>query len=638
MAKISAFVFEDEEPQLVNRISDLNSIGFDKVFGAQSSEEAKIELGGVNPAEYLMKLCVCDLKGGGDGSDTISGWSGWDVIEFCRKSFPAAEIWILTGFKDKVNSVYMAIADHGFRLFSKDHTDEFNEALREYGNNLVLVKSKENIKNDLNDFLSSSNIVTDNLGMLNKLSVVKTVAPTDITILITGESGVGKEVIARAIHGSSKRSHKELVSVNCGAIPDGLIESELFGHKKGAFTGAIDDRKGYFEIADGGTLFLDEIAEMPLTTQVKFLRVLETKEFMRIGGETVTKVDVRIIAATNKELQREVDEKRFRDDLYYRLKVVPIFIPPLKDRKEDILKLTDHFLTKISADFNKCKPELHSGARTILLNYNWPGNVRELINVLNTAILLDTDGVIKREDLSFVTFENSQKEDVPFFSTEQSLGLRKASNNKEPFIEIEQKLIALFSYCINLYDDSIDPLSDWFDEKDNLIWKRVEEQIKPLQKKMSDDMTDNVHIRTDIRTITTSIDNIFGCIIIWGLRNLKSYNNALRYTFRSLLYLLGGDEIVKNSELLYNNQGFRYRQFGLDDEGGEVYKKKNKIAFEFLSRHGLINNDYHTLANIIGGEEKRNIRKIFDNIEHDVPIKKLMQEWPEAMKKIEDLL
>lgn len=634
MAKICAFVFEDEEPQLADRISDLKSIKFDHVFSAQALGEAKRELEKVNPNEYLMKLCVCDLKGGGDGSDTISGWSGWNVIEYCRKSFPSAEIWILTGFKDEVNSVYKAIAEHGFRLFSKDHPDEFKKALHEYGNNLALVKEKENIKNDLNDFLSKSGIIADNLEMLTILSLAKIVAATDIKILITGESGVGKEVFAKAIHQFSKRSEKKLVAVNCGAIPEGILESELFGHKKGSFTGASDDHRGYFEIADGSTLFLDEIAEMPLTTQVKLLRVIENQEFMRIGDETVRKFDVRIITATNKDLQKLVDTDKFRNDLYFRIKALTLNIPPLRNRRGDIIELAVSFLKNYSVNNSISQPVLTKEASEILINYNWPGNVRELKNVIEIAAALNKTQRIEKEDL-IPLIPNSRGSAI---LTDINRQESNSNSNREPFSEIEQKLIAMFSYCINLYDNSIDPLSFWFDEKDNLIWKRVEEQIKPLPKKMSDNITDNVHIKIDNRNITTSIDNIFGCLIIWGLRNLKSYNNALRYTFRSLLYLLGGDEIVKKSELLYSNQGFRYRQFGLDDEGGEEYKKKNKIAFEFLSRHGLINNDYQSLADIIGGEEKRNIKKIFDNIEHDVPIKKLMQEWPEAIKKIEDLL
>lgn len=220
------------------------------------------------------------------------------------------------------------------------------------------------------------------------------VAKSDISVLIYGESGVGKEIFARAIHGFSNRSDKQLVSVNCGAIPEGILESELFGHRKGSFTGAVETRKGYFEIADGGTLFLDEIAEMPLTTQVKLLRAIETKEFMKIGAETVTKVDVRIIAATNKDLQGEVDARRFRKDLYFRLKAVSLSIPPLRTRKEDIDELVDHFVTQYSALNNINVPQISPDAMDLLREYKWPGNIRELKNTIESAIALNRSGRI----------------------------------------------------------------------------------------------------------------------------------------------------------------------------------------------------------------------------------------------------
>jgi transcriptional regulator with PAS, ATPase and Fis domain len=201
-----------------------------------------------------------------------------------------------------------------------------------------------------------------------------------------------------------------LVSVNCGAIPESLLESELFGHKRGSFTGAIDDRKGYFEIADGGTLFLDEIADMALTTQVKLLRVLESKEFMRIGSETVTKVDVRIIAATNKDLQKEVDSKKFRNDLYFRLKAVTLNIPPLRSRKGDILELANSFLKNYSSTVNIPEPKLTNDASDLLLNYNWPGNIRELKNVIESAIALNRTGVLDADSfLSLLSL--TKKED-----------------------------------------------------------------------------------------------------------------------------------------------------------------------------------------------------------------------------------
>jgi len=232
------------------------------------------------------------------------------------------------------------------------------------------------------------------------IDITMQVAKSDISVLIYGESGVGKEVFARAIHGYSNRADKPLVNVNCGAIPEGILESELFGHRKGSFTGALENRKGYFEIADEGTLFLDEIAEMPLTTQVKLLRVIENKEFMRIGAETVTRVDVRIIAATNKDLQNEVDSKRFREDLYFRLKAVTINIPPLRKRVGDIEEFALHFLKLYSEANHITVPRITVEGMEVLRNYSWPGNIRELKNTIETATALNKNGIL--DDFAFL--------------------------------------------------------------------------------------------------------------------------------------------------------------------------------------------------------------------------------------------
>ena len=277
------------------------------------------------------------------------------------------------------------------------------------------------------EFKAKQGIIGKSKEINDLVDIVMQVAKSDISVLIYGESGVGKEVFARAIHDYSNRSSKAIVSVNCGAIPEGIIESELFGHKKGSFTGAVETRKGYFEIADNGTLFLDEIGELPLTTQVKLLRALETKEFMKIGAETVTKVDVRIIAATNKDLQKEVDTKRFREDLYFRLKAVTLTIPPLRKRRTDIAELAKHFI-KGYCEANKIsEPEITQGALEVLKNYNWPGNIRELKNTVETALALNRGKSLSEEMFSdlttdYVDFE--EQRNLPVF-------LRKSSEDAD---------------------------------------------------------------------------------------------------------------------------------------------------------------------------------------------------------------
>ena len=260
-------------------------------------------------------------------------------------------------------------------------------------------------------FKKEFGIVGNSKEINDLVDITMQVAKSDISVLIYGESGVGKEIFAQAIHNYSNRADKQLVTVNCGAIPEGLLESELFGHKKGSFTGAVESRKGYFEIADGGTLFLDEIAEMPLTTQVRLLRALETKEFMRIGAETVTKVDVRIIAATNKNLQDEVDAKKFRKDLYFRLKAVTLSIPPLRSRKSDIEELIYYFALQY-AELNHMKiPEITPEAINLLRGYSWPGNIRELKNTIETALALNKNGRI--DPVSFFGLLNEDRINSP---------------------------------------------------------------------------------------------------------------------------------------------------------------------------------------------------------------------------------
>jgi transcriptional regulator with PAS, ATPase and Fis domain len=247
---------------------------------------------------------------------------------------------------------------------------------------------------DRETFQKTYGIIGQSPEMLEIVDVIRQVAPTDITVLITGESGTGKEVVAKAIHGASKRSQRPMVSVNCGAIPEGLMESELFGHEKGAFTSAIDMRRGYFEIADGGTIFLDEIGEMPLATQVKLLRVLENGEFMRVGSSSVRKTDARVIAATNKILDYEVQQKHFRPDLYFRLRSVNIHIPPLRNRKEDIPALVEQFVKEISEKNKMQFGGLTDDATELLINYHWPGNIRQLRNIVESMLALESGKLI----------------------------------------------------------------------------------------------------------------------------------------------------------------------------------------------------------------------------------------------------
>jgi transcriptional regulator with PAS, ATPase and Fis domain len=234
--------------------------------------------------------------------------------------------------------------------------------------------------------------IIGNSVVLNRaIDIAVQVAPTDLSVLITGESGVGKEAFPQIIHAHSTRKHGTYIAVNCGAIPEGTIDSELFGHEKGSFTGAYDSRKGYFEVANGGTIFLDEVAELPLSTQVRLLRVLETGEFFRVGSSKIIKTNVRVIAATNIDISRAIDQGKFREDLFYRLNTVPVYIPPLRERKEDIHLIFRKFAVDFAERNRMPAISLNDDAVKILINYRWPGNIRQLKNITEQISVIETN-------------------------------------------------------------------------------------------------------------------------------------------------------------------------------------------------------------------------------------------------------
>src|SRR5215216_6316917 len=260
---------------------------------------------------------------------------------------------------------------------------------------------------DLQSIKNRFGIIGNSPALNHALHVGIQVANTDLSVLINGESGVGKEVFSQVIHSLSPRKHNSFIAVNCGAIPEGTIDSELFGHEKGSFTGAADARKGYFETVNGGTIFLDEIGEMPLGTQARLLRVLESGEFIRVGSSKVQKTDVRVIAATNKDLLQLVDQNKFREDLYYRLSTVPIRVPALKERKEDIPLLFRKFAVDFAEKYRTGPVQLDEEARNRLVNYPWPGNVRELKNIAEQISVLSTEKAINAKTLSRFLPENN---------------------------------------------------------------------------------------------------------------------------------------------------------------------------------------------------------------------------------------
>jgi transcriptional regulator with PAS, ATPase and Fis domain len=259
----------------------------------------------------------------------------------------------------------------------------------------ILLRQKLEERSEYGEIVGKSDV------MQTIYDLISQVAPTDSTVLITGESGTGKELIARAIHGNSQRCYMPYIAVSCGALPDSLLESELFGYEKGAFTGAEHTKMGRFEMADKGTLFLDEIGDISLKTQVDLLRVLQEKEFRRLGGQEEIKVDVRILAATNRDMKKAISENRFREDLFYRLNVISIHIPPLRERKDDITLLVKAFIRRCCLEMNKEQVQIAPSAMKLLMDYNWPGNVRELENVIERALVIGRGKEIVTEDLPF---------------------------------------------------------------------------------------------------------------------------------------------------------------------------------------------------------------------------------------------
>ncbi len=286
---------------------------------------------------------------------------------------------------------------------------------------------------DLQSIKNRFGIIGNSPALNYALQVAAQVANTDLTVLIVGESGVGKEVFSQIIHALSARKHNPFIAVNCGAIPEGTIDSELFGHEKGSFTGAVDARKGYFETVNGGTIFLDEIGEMPLGTQARLLRVLETGEFIRVGSSKVQKTDVRVIAATNRELLEGTRQGKFREDLYYRLSTVPIRVPSLRDRKEDVMLLFRKFAVDFAERYKTSPVQLDEEARNMLINYPWRGNVRELKNIAEQISVLAQDKHVGAQELSRFLPDGTHHTNMPVLAGNQHQGFsgNDFSNERE---------------------------------------------------------------------------------------------------------------------------------------------------------------------------------------------------------------
>ena len=308
--------------------------------------------------------------------------------------------------------------------------------------------------------------IIGNSPQLNRaIDISLQVAPTDISVFVSGESGTGKENIPKIIHQNSKRKHNNYIAVNCGAIPEGTIDSELFGHEKGAFTGAHDSRKGYFEVADGGTLFLDEVAELPLSTQVRLLRVLESGEFMKVGSSKSIKTNVRVIAATNVNIPTAISEGKFREDLYYRLNTISIFIPSLRDRKEDISLLFRKFASDFSEQYNSPSIRLDEEAMEIITNYNWPGNIRQLKNFVAQLSVIETERNISASTILNSLPENRNKNNSPvLFEDKNKAELSEREILYKVLFDMKRDLTELKKITFDLMNNNTGVKTDFFNE------------------------------------------------------------------------------------------------------------------------------------------------------------------------------
>ncbi len=377
----------DDEPTLrtaLNRV--LGSRGY-KCISAGNVDEARQ----IAKAQPDISLALIDLR--------LPDGDGIELMAELKAANDDLQVIILTGF-GTIDTAVRATKNGAFHFVTKPfNLEEINSVvLRAFSHSNLEAENKE-LKKELSGRYKFDNIIGQSEGIRNVLSLVERVADSDSTVLVTGESGTGKELIARAVHFNSPRKSKAFVPINCGAIPGELLESELFGHVKGAFTGAVNNRTGRFELANGGTLFLDEIGELSLNLQVKLLRVLQERRFEPVGSVKTIEADVRIIAATNINLEKAVKEGKFREDLYYRLNVIPIKIPSLKERREDIPLLIKYFIDS----FNKTKSRNLTGvsaqALEYLSHYEWPGNIRELENFVERAAILKGQGNIEIDDL-----------------------------------------------------------------------------------------------------------------------------------------------------------------------------------------------------------------------------------------------
>jgi len=366
---------------------------------------------------------------------------GLEVLRRVKEGHPDIDVIMITGLS-QIDTAVQAMKLGAFDYISKPfEPDELKLVVQRALERRALMQENLNLKSEVSSKYRFENIIGSSPQMQAVYRLVAQCAPTNSTVLLTGESGTGKEVIARAIHYNSLRKDKPFVPVDCNSLSENLLESELFGHVKGAFTGAVTTKKGMFEVADSGTLFLDEIGNFSLSIQAKLLRVLQEREFRAVGDTKTLTANFRLITATNKDLKGMVAAGTFRDDLFYRINIFPVHVPALRERKDDVPALAYHFLKAVSAELDKKVTDISEGAMSALVNYNWPGNVRELENVIQRAAILTTDNVIRQAHLVSILDSLQRADDVTVPRTGDELKRLKKAAREKSVEEIEKQFV-----------------------------------------------------------------------------------------------------------------------------------------------------------------------------------------------------
>ena len=405
-------IVEDEDVARKNLEHILKKEG----YGVVSVNSGAKALDAMKKEEF--DLILTDLK--------MEGVDGMEVLRRSRELQPHTEVVMITGYAT-VNSAVQAMQEGAYHYIAKPYKiDEVRKIVKEALLKRNLLLENLELKEALEKVRRVPYIVGKSEAMRPVLETIQQISSSETNVLILGESGSGKELVAKAIHHLSPRGEKRFVAFNCGSFTEELMANELFGHEKGAYTGAVKDKPGLVEVADGGTIFLDEVGDMPLTMQVKLLRVIQEKEFLRVGAVDPISVDVRFIAATHRDLKEDVEKGLFRQDLYYRLNVISIRVPPLADRDGDIPLLAYHFLSQKSEAMKKDIQEIDRNAMDLLCKHSWPGNVRELENVIERAVALENGPVIREEDL-------------PEFIRDLSIETYRQHSSKTPTIEEQEK-------------------------------------------------------------------------------------------------------------------------------------------------------------------------------------------------------